>query len=278
MKDSIKTFFKILKNPGDLPLSTKMMDFGNKNQCTFNYVDFLDPKMVYVNNKAFLAKEMNDSFVLSIDFDTRWPGQLEELKLTNQRIHTWEDLWLNSKTSSSIDPKIKRINLQKNELVHANFNLPRRHLVSLNLEGNKNLRAVFIAEALQLEVLNVSNCPRLEVFNLGQNKNIKAILAKNSQMPELVMERLLRDFTPTVTSSSNVDFSLFKKHCDTLLDLRGNEVVWGNRRIASKIRLLLCNNWVVLWDNMPPTSIVPPQMYSFFTSNIQEALIKDYYG
>ena len=40
----------------------------------------------------------------------------------------------------------------------------------------------------------------------------------------------------------------------------------------------ICNNWLVLWDNPPPTSIIPPQMYTVFTTNLEESLIKEYYG
>jgi hypothetical protein len=87
-------------------------------------------------------------------------------------------------------------------------------------------------------------------------------------MTESAMEQLLRDFTPTICASANVrGVGAFRKQHNTVLDLRGNEVVWSNRRIASKIRMLLTNNWVVKWDNNPPADIVPPQLYGFFVES-----------
>ena len=70
----------------------------------------------------------------------------------------------------------------------------------------------------------------------------------------------------------------FRKKFSTLLDLTGNEINWGNRKIASKIRLLVSNNWLVLWDNPPPTSVIPIQMYAFFPTNIKDTEISQYYG
>jgi hypothetical protein len=83
-----------------------------------------------------------------------------------------------------------------------------------------------------------------------------------------VMEQLLRDFTPTITSNANLSGAgVFRLQHNTLLDLRGNEIDWSNRRIASKIRLLLTNNWVVKWSNNPPTSIVPAQLYARYVES-----------
>jgi hypothetical protein len=271
MNKKFHTFFKTTKNAKDLA-------FGIKEPKHFNYVDFRDAEKLYLANRVGLFKQMNDSFLLEIEIDKKYPGGLlPGLKLTNQKILTWEDHWIDANSKEMVDPRIVSINLQKNSLAHANFNLPRAELTHLNLEGNLNLQAVIITEAPKLETLNMSNCPALNVINLGLNKNLKALLAKNCQLPPLVQERLLRDFTPTKTSSSNSSFNMFRKQFDTLLDMRGSEIDWGNRRIASKIRLLLCNNWMVLWDNAPPASIVPPQMYTFFTNSLEDSLIKDYY-
>lgn len=271
MSRKLHTFFKVDKN-------VKALSFGLKSPSKFNYVNFEDPDNNYLNNTALLFKQMNDSYLLEIERDERYPDDIvPELKLTNQNILTWEDHWIDAESKNLIDPKITRINLQKNQLIHANFNLPRLELRHLNLEGNLNMRAVFVYEAPKLETLNLSNCPGLHVINLGGNRNIKALLARNCNLTSLAQERLLRDFRPTLTSSSNVKFNLFRKSFKTLVDLRGSEIDWGNRLIASKIRLLLCNNWLVLWDNTPPVSIIPPHMYSFFTNSLEDSLIKDYY-
>lgn len=271
MSNKLNSFFKITKN-------TKDLTFGVKEPKNFNYVDFYDPERIYLNNRAKLFKQMNDSFLLEIEKDKKYPNaEIPELKITNQNILTWEDYWIDAESKGLVDPRIVSLNLQKNSLIHANFNLPRSELKYLNLEGNVNMQAILLKETPKLEVLNISNCPGLNVINLGANKNIKALLAKNSQLNSSSQEKLLRDFRPTITASSNISFSMFRKNFDTLLDLRGSEIDWGNRRIASKIRLLLCNNWMVLWDNTPPTSIIPPQMYAFFTHNLEDSLIKDYY-
>jgi hypothetical protein len=272
MKHKIHSFFKTTKE-------AKPLSFGAKEPQNFNYVNFDDKEKLYLGNRASLFKQMNDSYLLEIEEDSRYDKNfLPELKLTNQNILTWEDYWIDAESKTLVDPHIVSINLQKNSLVHANFNLPRTHLTHLNLEGNLNMQAVLINKAPNLEVLNISNCPGLNVINLGYNRRLKALLARNCALTPSAQEKLLRDFTPTLTSSSNTSFNLFRKNFECLLDMRGSQIDWGNRRIASKIRLLLCNNWLVLWDNPPPTSVVPPQMYSFFTNNLEDSMIKDYYG
>lgn len=271
MNQKLHTFFKVTKN-------SRTLSFGKKEPHNFNYVNFEDGNKPYSSNRASLLKQMNDSYLLEIEKDERdLTDFLPELKLTNQDLVTWEDYWIDAGSKKLIDPKIQSINLQKNQLVHANFNLPRAKLTHVNLEGNVNMQAVFINEAPALEVLNLSNCPALNVVNLGYNRGLKALLARNCALSTVVQERLLRDFTPVKTSSSNTPFNMFRKQYECLLDMRGTQINWGNRRVASKIRLLLCNNWLVLWDNPPPTSIVPPQMYAFFTNNLEDSLIKDYY-
>jgi len=266
----IQTFFKTVKE-------AKTLSFGPKAPHNFNYMSFEGGEGRYSENSACLFKQMSDSYLLDVKKDERGPGVISELKLTNQEILTWEDYWIDSDTGMLIDPKIERINLQKNSLVHANFNLTRTELQHLSLEGNSNMRAVFVSNAPKLEVLNLSNCPALDVINLGNNKSIKALLARNCALTPLSQERLLRDFRPVTTSSSNVKFNMFRKTYETLLDMRGSEIDWANRKISSKIRMLLCNNWLVLWDNVPPATIVPPHMYAFFTSSLEDSLIKDYY-
>lgn len=271
MSPKIRTFFKTVKG-------AKALSFGEKAPGNFNFVDFGNDLDVFSDDSVLLLKQMNDSYAIEIEKDSRFGGDISELKLTNQGILTWEDHWIEAQSGALIDPMIKSINLQKNSLVHANFNVSRSQLEKINLEGNLNMRAVFIADCPKLEVLNVSNCPGLEIANLGNNRSIKALLARNCSLTSLSQEILLRDFTPIKTASSNAQFAMFRKAYETLLDLRGSEIDWSNRKVASKIRLLLCNNWLVLWDNPPPVSIIPPHMYAFFSSNLEDSLIKDYYN
>lgn len=267
----IHTFFKTSSGVN------KTLSFGLAAPQNFNYVKFYQE---FINNKASMRRQFSDSFIIQIEFDKRHqPKELEELKLTSANLMSWEDYWIDPQSNTLVDPLIQKINLQKNDLLHANFNLKREKLRHLNLEGNLAMKAVFVHDSPNLEVLNLSNCPALNVINLGNNKRIKALLARNCNMDSSTQERLLRDFAPSLTASSNVSgVSLFRKKYETILDLRGNDIDWGNPRIASKIRLLLCNNWLVLWDTPPPVSIIPVQMYAFFTNNLEDNLIKEYYG
>ncbi len=267
----LHSFFKVNKE-------VKPLSFGKKAPQNFNYADFFDPNQIYLQNTAALYKQMNDSYLLEIGLASNYSGLIKELKLTNSGIISWEDYWADVNKNIIVDPRIEKLNLQKNQLVHANFNLERKYLRHLNLEGNLNMRSVFLRETPNLEVLNISNCPALDGVNLGMNGSIKALLAKNCQLTSVAQERLLRDFRPVKTASMNTSFAMFRKDYETILDLRGTTIDWRNRRVASKIRLLLCNNWMVLWDNTPPISVVPPQMYAFFSSNLEDKLIKDYYG
>jgi hypothetical protein len=271
VNSKIQTFFKTVKGAKTLP-------FGLKAPEHFNYVRFNTEGIPFSDNNAVLFKQMNDSYVLEVSRDQRVPIIIPEMKLSNQEILTWEDYWISGEDSVLVDPYVQKLNLQKNKLVHANLNLHRAELTHLNLEGNINMRAVMVMSAPKLEVLNVSNCATLDVINLGGNRSLKALLARNCNLSAVAQERLLRDFRPITTASSNRDFAMFRKTYETLVDLRGTEIDWSNRKVASKIRVLLCNNWLVLWDNPPPVTVVPPHMYAFFTNSLEDSLIKDYYN
>jgi len=263
---TLKTYFK-----SDSPTS-RSVGFGFKCEpSSFNYIDRLQP---HVGDEVALVKQMADSYQLSVN--TRNAG-IKELKLTNQNILTWEDYWVDE-NNVLVDPLIKSLNLQKNSLVHFNANLHRGHLEKINVESNSSLVGFVVSDSPNLTQINLSNCYNLSNINLGNNSKIKALVARNCNLTGQAQERLLRDFKPTLSSRPSEEFSMFRKNYETLLDLRGSIIDWGNRRVASKIRLLVCNNWLVLWDNPPPTSIIPPQMYSFFTFNLEDELIRKYYS
>lgn len=255
-----------------------ILPFGKKQLGSFNYVEFenLDVKS---NDYSGLLKEKSNSGVLSIEAFNY--SSIKNIKLTNQNIVTWDDLWIDSETGYSIDPRIEKINLQRNSLIYVNINERRRYLKELNLEGNEELKSVTITQALELGHLNLENCPSLEILNLGESKNIRVLSLKNCRLTEANLQNILCSFTPTKTESGNIipgSLPPFRKKFSTLLDLTGNEINWGNRKIASKIRLLVLNNWLVLWDNPPPTSIIPVQMYAFFPRNLTQTQISQYYG
>ncbi len=263
--NTFRTFFKV--SSGD----ARPVGFGFKCEPqSFNYIELEERKDSY---KAGLIKQMSDSFKLTVDVGS---SPIKELKLTNQGVLTWEDYWIDQH-NVLVDPRIESLNLQKNSLVHFNANLYREHLKRVNVESNPNMVGFILSSSPNVEYVNLSNCPSLTNVNLGNNSKIKAILARNCNLQSQTQERLLRDFRPTLTAKPDDKFSMFRKNYETILDLRGTVIDWSNRRVASKIRLLVCNNWLVLWDNPPPTSIIPPQMYSFFTTNLEESLIREYY-
>jgi len=257
---------------------TTFLPLNKKQVSSFNYVEFQD-KNIISNDEVYLSKQKSNSAVLTIDSQSY--SEIGELKITNQDIKTWDDLWIDQETGNSIDPRIKSINLQRNSLVYVNMNLRRETLSSVNLEGNVDLKAFIGVDLPKLEYLNLNDCANLEVLELGISKNLQVLSLKNCRLTNIGLEKVLSSFTPTVCSSANVfpgSLPPFRKNYSTMLDLRGNEITWSNRRIASKIRLLLTNNWMVLWDNPPPTSVIPIQMYSFFSHYITEEQINQYYG
>ncbi len=259
--------------------SEVILPFDKKQKnSSFNYVEFQNSDVI-TNDLASLHKQKSNSGIISITKIA--PGTIKHLKLTNQGLMTWDDLWIDSSSGYSEDPMIESINLQRNSLIYANFNLERKALKSINLEGNSKLKSFTGSELEMLEHIDLSNCVNLEVVNLGVSKNIKTLSLKNCRLTEEGLERTLSSFTPTKTASANVmpgTLPLFRKNFNTLLDLRGNNINWGNNKIASKIRLLVTNNWLVLWDSPPPTSVIPIQMYAFFPSNLSETNIINNYG
>ena len=235
---------------------TKLLEFG--------------PSTAYFNHAvgdsvsdAALRKQLTDSVEILVE-----GGMPSTFKLTNQSLLTWDDYWVDKGSNLIVDPGIVEVNLQRNQLVYVNMNTPRLRLENLNLEGNATLRHLYIHEAPALKTLDISNCAGLEYVALGVNRQIRTLVARNCNMSSSVMEQLLRDFTPTVTANANLrGAGAFRKQHNTLLDLRGNTIDWNNGRIASKIRLLLTNNWVVEWDNNPPPEVVSPQLYGFFVES-----------
>lgn len=252
---TIKGYCKYTEN---LPL----LEFGNDSR-------FFNGTRCGSVYRSTIRKQFTDSIEILVERNTGVNTPIAEFKLTNQGLVTWDDYWIDSESDTIVDPKIQRLNLQRNNLVYVNINTPRLELMDLNLEGNTTLVHLYLHEVPKLEILNLSGCTGLNYISLGINRSIQNLIVKDCFMTESTMEQLLRDFTPTVCKSANLrGVGAFRKQHNTLLDLRGNNVVWDNRRIASKIRLLLNNNWVVKWDNNPPPEVIPPQMYGFFVESL----------
>ena len=244
---SICSFFKT-------SLSTNLLPFGT-NSTNFNGVFGQSVR------RCFIDKDFNDSCRVHVEKGDQ--GSIELLKLTNQNLLTWDDYWVDSETGKITDPEIKSINLQRNDLVYVNFNLHREALEYLNLEGNTSLEHVYVHSAPKLSSLILDNCTSLKYICLGNNKSITLLSARNCGLSSGSLEQLLRDFRPTIAYNRPITGAgLFRKSPSTLLDLTGNTIDWSNRKIASKIRLLLTNHWEVRWDNPPPTEVIPLRMYS----------------
>jgi hypothetical protein len=254
MTSSILSYCKVKEG-------SKLLEFG----ITADHFNNATGQEVYT---AEVRRQLTDSIEIYIEQKGKVGQIIEQFKLSNQSLVTWDDYWISKEENTIIDPKIRHMNLQRNSLLYVNMNTPRLELVTLNLEGNFDLEHLYIHEAPKLERIDLSECKSLKYVSMGLNKSIKELIAKDCNMSPVVMEQLLRDFTPVFTASANLrGAGAFRKRHETLLDLRGNVIDWENRKIASKIRLLLVNNWVVKWDNNPPYDIVPPQMYGVFVES-----------
>ena len=187
---------------------TQLLTFSKVQDGSFNFVEFQD-KDVVTNDSAQLFKQKSNSCVISIK--NIKPGNIKSLKLTNQSLMTWDDLWLDSETGISVDPRIESINLQRNSLLYVNFNLKRTALKHINLEGNIYLKSFTGTNLSNLESLDFENCINLEIINLGLSKNIRSLSLKNCRLTEEGLERTLSSFIPTKTASaiSSLEHFLF---------------------------------------------------------------------
>ena len=241
--------------------NTPVLEFGNGSE----YFNGTRDGGIY---RSRIEKQLTDSLRISVEYKDNIPRHINTFKLTNQSVTTWDDYWVDSRDGLITDPRILHMNLQRNRLVYVNMNTPRLELRTLNLEGNSELVHLYIHEAPALERLDITGCAGLRYVSLGFNHSVRELVAKDCNMSGETLEQLLRDFTPPVCSSANVGgVGMFRKQHSTVLDLRGNTIDWSNHRVASKIRLLLTNNWVVKWDNNPPASVVSPSLYGFFVES-----------
>lgn len=246
----MKAYCKYVEN-------SPILEFGSGAEY-FNHV-LGDPPIRH----ATIRKQFTDSMEVEVEKGNQ---HIDTFKLTNQSLLTWDDHWVEGDVM--VDPGIININLQRNRLVYVNINLPRPALKTLNLEGNLDLQHLYIHEAPNLQRLDVSGCEGLRYISLGINYSLREVIARGCGMSTETLKQLLRDFRPVHTASANVKgVGMFRKQYETVLDLRGNNIDWGDRLIASKLRMLLTNNWVVRWDSDPPPQIIPPSLYRFFVES-----------
>lgn len=189
-----------------------------------------------INPDFFIGRSKFNSFKIHIP-----KTKIDELKLTNSKITEWDDVWQDSK-GDIFDPRIRKLNLSHNLLKAICILDPRKDLEEVNLSFNPSLVYFNVCNSVNLKRLDLSYCSSIQYINCSSSTEIEFISLKNSNCSEQCLESLLRNIKP---------------HKVGKLDLTGNKINWNNRNIASKIRLLLANNWNVFWDFDPPDSIIP---------------------
>lgn len=194
----------------------------------------------YISPDFFFRKKKYNSYSIQLPSMDR-DSIIEELKLTNIKITDWDDVW-EDKRGNILDPKISKLNLSHNIIKNISILDPRPNLEKINLSFNPTLVYLNISYASNLSEIDLSYCSSLEYINLSSSFNLKKISLKNCDCSDSCLESLFRNITP---------------HFIGEIDLRGNSINWGNRKISSKIRLLLANNWQIKWDSNPPDSIIP---------------------
>lgn len=112
----------------DFPL----LEFGNDSR----YFNGTRCGSVY---RSTIRKQFMDSIEIQVERNTGIDTPIAEFKLTNQGLITWDDYWVDGESDTIIDPKIQKLNLQRNNLLYVNMNTPRLELLDLNLEGNTSL-------------------------------------------------------------------------------------------------------------------------------------------
>lgn len=188
---------------------------------------------------------------------------INAFKFTNTGVRIWNDSWFDRREKNPVDPLIREINLSNSFYLEI-FNIlpPRPSLNTINLAGCNKLKYFSIVEANNLESLYLDYCNQLETIMLGWNRNLRHISLRGCALRERTMEQFLGAYIATHSDVSYENsYKRTKINYQAYLDLRGNLIQWNNRRIASKIRLLLCNGIAVIWSNNPPETIIPIELY-----------------
>lgn len=213
-----------------------------------------------LRDSALAAKRISSRlYELTLSKDSA--NSISKLKLTNSGIVLWEDFWVDGRNMPR-DPRIEYLELQ-NSITLNSVNVPyyRPGLREVNLSGCKNLTYLNLSRAPSLERIWLDRCYSLNEVHLGFNKQIRSISLRWCSLPERALEQILSEYIPT---RSELRLSGHSLEYDSFLDLRGNVIPWENRRIASKIRMLLCNNVAVAWSANPPERVIPAELYRKF--------------
>lgn len=187
---------------------------------------------------------------------------ISELKLTNSGIRVWNDDWVDSVLKTQTDPLIEYMDLSGSYALRSvNIVQPRQVLKRIDLSGSEYLEHLCVLDAPNLMQIDLTGCRSLKRVRLGFNKSVKYLSVKGCGLDEQSIEELLGGFICTQSGVELDNYIENKIEYDSYLDLRGNIIPWNNRRVASKIRLLLCNAVAVLWSNNPPENVIPIEIY-----------------
>lgn len=224
-------------------------------------------KIVIEPNSKYVLSPLNYSKVSKFDADSILNVQkissrvielsveapeTEILKFSNTGVKYWDDFWTDSDSKEVIDPMIEELILDGSfSLSVVNIFSERSKLKRINLSACESLGVLSIPYAPLLEEVILDRCLNLSEVQFGFNKNIRYLSLENCNLREKTLEKILSGYIPS-------------RNDNALVNLRGNAIPWGNRRIASKIRMLLVNNIKVAWSNNPPESVIPAEMYSNF--------------
>lgn len=198
---------------------------------------------------SFLDVKIISSRVIELTLEQK---SIKNLKFSNSGIKYWDDFWTEYQTNTEVDPLVENLSLESSFYLSAvSIFSNREALKSINLSGCESLLYLSVPRAPRLEEIILDGCAGLNEVHFGFNKSIRHISLENCDLKEKTIENILSEYIPTKS-----DYSL--------LNLKGNTIPWGNRRIASKIRMLLFNNINVAWSNDPPEAVIPAEMYSNF--------------
>ena len=73
--------------------------------------------------RASVRKQFTDSREIVIEKNAPGTNPIPEFKLTNQSLTTWDDHWISAERGVIVDPRILKLNLQRNRLVYVNMGL-----------------------------------------------------------------------------------------------------------------------------------------------------------
>lgn len=264
-KRSTKTLFRNLLVKSYMPKSLQLFVIVSSEIKTlgfpFNYAklstSLARPDILNFNSVS--------SRVLKLSMTIPDDSTIDLLKFSNSGSVIWTDEWIDPELNVPVDPGIAEMNLTNSEYLESvNILGKRDSLKKLDLSGSRNLKHLSVSNGSSLKTLFLNNCDSLQAISLGYSRNLKYVSLSGCRLSEITLEQFLRTYYPVQNGVNLETYGRKRIQYDSYLDLRGNIIPWTNRRIASKIRLLLCNAVAVLWSNDPPENVIPIELYRSF--------------